>query len=151
MFVGSGPKWSLVAEMTDRNYAGTVTVLPWQSEEVFPYCLAAADLALVSLETGMEGMAVPSKGISAIAAGSAILFLGSSHSDMAMWAKKFGFGTVIEPEDLAGKLRELASSLDRLQNHRRRARRTAEEEFSRATNSERIIGILDGLTSVDAR
>ncbi len=59
MFIGAGPKWQTAEETLQRESLPNVTLLGWQPEETLPYSLATADVALVSLEDGIEGLAIP--------------------------------------------------------------------------------------------
>ncbi len=83
MFIGAGPKWGLVEETIQKEGLENVTLLPWQPEEVLPYSLATADVALVSLEPELWDLAIPSKAFYMMAAGSAILASTPTPSSLA--------------------------------------------------------------------
>lgn len=145
VFIGDGPKKVLVEEAV-ANGRANVRLLDWQPEEVFPYSLAMGDIALVSLDEGMEGLAIPSKAIYAMAAGSALVALVREGSELGTWTAQFGLGRVVEPGDTNGLV---AALHDLAHNSTRSAagansRRAAEEAFSRSAVSRRIWrGLID--------
>jgi glycosyltransferase involved in cell wall biosynthesis len=148
MFVGDGAKWRLVEEAVRNQQSSNVSLLPWQPEETLPYSLATGELSLVSLEPGMEGLAVPSKAIYAMAAGSALLFLGKGDNEIKSWIESYDCGVVVNPGEV-GKMVQRASELladrESLGCLRRQARRAAEAHFSRSANTQRASAILSGM------
>jgi hypothetical protein len=105
MFIGAGPKWQIVADYLRQEAPANVTLLPWQPEAVAPFSLAAADVALVSLEAGAEGLAFPSKALSAMAAGSALLGLSRTPSDLQALIEQFPCGLNVKPSDVEASFR----------------------------------------------
>lgn len=144
MFVGSGPKWSVVQQMLQEDGMSNVTLLGWQPEDALPFMLATADMALVSLEEELQGLAVPSKSVFALAAGSALLVLALDDNQLAHWTRQFGCGEVISPRsgNLAQVIRRLAEQPDVLSATRIRARHAAETEFARDSNTLRVAAFL---------
>ena len=69
VFIGDGAKCQDVKDQTERLGLTHVRFLPYQDRDVLPYSLTAADLLLVSISDGMEGLVAPSKLYSALAAG----------------------------------------------------------------------------------
>lgn len=112
MFIGAGPKWQMIKETTEKENLENVTLLPWQPEETLPYSLATADMAVVSLEKELTGLAIPSKGIYYMAAGSVILLIGEAENELAEWIKQNQCGYVIRPGDVEGFV-EVANQLTR--------------------------------------
>ncbi|HLD46379.1 MAG TPA: glycosyltransferase, partial [Desulfobaccales bacterium] len=157
MFIGAGPKWQSVADYLRLEAPDNVTLLPWQPEAVVPFSLAAADVALVSLEAGAEGLAFPSKALSAMAAGSALLGLSHTPSDLQALIEQFHCGLNVRPGDVEGLVqailtfREDASFLSQC---RRTARLLAEDTFARSRNVRKVIdtiGIMERPDSVLTR
>ena len=72
--------------------------------------MAAADVALVTMKRGAEGIVMPSKTYSAMAAGQAILAVAPRESDLSDLVAAHDCGWVVEPGDVAG----LRSVLDLL-------------------------------------
>jgi glycosyltransferase involved in cell wall biosynthesis len=75
--------------------------------------MLAADVALVTMRRGAEGVVMPSKTYSALVAGQAVLAVCPRQSDLADLVREHGCGWVVEPGDVAGlreALRLIASS-----------------------------------------
>ena len=144
IFAGSGPKWSVVQEIIQEGAISNVTLLGWQPEEALPFMLATAEIALVSLEDELQGLAVPSKSIFALAAGSALLVVAPAANELAHWTRRFGCGAVVAPRtgELVKVIRQLAAQPDVLSAMRQRARRAAETEFARSGNTLRVATLL---------
>jgi len=147
MFIGMGPKWALVADTIGIHQLKNVTLLPWQAEETVPYSMATADVALISIEEGIEGLMVPSKAFAFLAAGAALLTISAGANELAEIVKRHECGWLIQP----GQSKELSSTLctirqapldlTRLQAH---SRIVAERVGSR-TNSMSIMDRLQTL------
>jgi glycosyltransferase involved in cell wall biosynthesis len=86
--------------------------------------MTTADIALVTMKRGAEGIVMPSKTYSAMAAGQAILAICPRESDLADTVLKHDCGWVIEPGNSDG-LRELLESLPRRGEEVLRKRRNA--------------------------
>lgn len=143
MFIGAGPKWQLVKDTLDRQKLTNVTLLSWQADEVVPYSLATADVALVSLEADIAGLMLPSKAFSSLAAGTPLVVMCSRETELAEIVQRHGCGWVIQPEradELCAILLELAADPSGLIPYKERSRRTAEKIGSRA-NSAALINI----------
>lgn len=148
MLIGSGPKWKFAQEFVAREGLDNVRVLPWQDESTLPFSLSTADIALVSLEQGLEGFAIPSKAIYSMAAGSALVVLSHGQCELTQWCSEWNLGSSSSPETLAESLSALACSIaDQGLNgndYQQRVRTTAERHFSRARLSGRLLDLTVG-------
>jgi len=145
MFIGAGPKWQMVADHLRQEAPANVTLLPWQPEAVVPFSLAAADVALVSLEAGAEGLAFPSKALAAMAAGSALLGLSRTPSDLQGLIEQFHCGLNIKPGDVDGLVQAILTFYtDKpfLSRCRRTARLLAETTFARSRNTRKVLAAI---------
>ena len=97
MFIGAGPKWSLVEETIECDRLTNVTLLPWQLEEVLPYSLATADVSLVSLEPGLAGISFPSKAFYSLAAGVPLAVISEPETEISDLVRQCSCGLVVEP------------------------------------------------------
>jgi len=80
VFIGSGAKYpQLQAAIAAVNLTNCL-FLPYQDKKVLPYSLTACDVALVSIEQGLEGLVVPSKLYGSLAAGRPIAAICEEHS-----------------------------------------------------------------------
>src|SRR5690606_33400647 len=144
MFIGAGPKWSLVETALQSEHLPNVTLLPWQDEAVIPYSLATADVALVSLEPGMEGLAIPSKAIYAMAAGSKIVVLAENHNELNNWLRIEGDNNLEQPPP-AKRLNDLLSGLLHSKNSvlaQQHTRELAVQKFQRKLATNRLYHVL---------
>ncbi len=145
MFIGAGPKWELVEKTIHDQQLKNVTLLDWQEEATLPYSLATADVAMVSLDEGAEGLAFPSKAITAMAAGAALLGLSRHPSDLSCLIERYQCGTNVAPGDVAGftqALRRYRDDAAWLYDCQVASRQAAEQDLSRAVNVERIWGYI---------
>lgn len=94
LFVGDGPRKSDLQRQTARRGRDSVRFLPFQPYERLDESLSAADLHLVTMQSELEGLVVPSKLYGALGAGRPVLFLGPSGSEAARVVKTADCGTV---------------------------------------------------------
>ncbi len=109
MIVGAGPQWKDLAESIAVHGDANITLQPLQPEDVLPYSLSCAEIALVSLEKGMEGISMPSKTYYSMAAGSAIIGLCPERSDLAYVLNAHSCGLRVEPGDVDGLVSAIES------------------------------------------
>jgi glycosyltransferase involved in cell wall biosynthesis len=127
VFVGEGALRSQV-EAAAKG-VGNIKFLPFRPPDQVPYVLAAGDLHLVTIKRGLEGVVVPSKLYSILAAGRPILVLAPEGADAARVVRRLGCGVVVDPDDPAGVaavVQELAHDPQRLAQMAERARQAAE-------------------------
>jgi len=116
-FAGRGNKYKDLQEMvTDEDdnilFAGFV------DEKLLPLRLAAADIHMISLRHGWEGIVVPSKFFGSLAAGKPLLYCGTPDTCIAEIIQKEGFGFYLEYstiKKIADDLEKLSSDKVRLQ------------------------------------
>ncbi len=126
VFVGEGamrPQVEAMAGSTDK-----IRFLPFRPAEQVPYVMAAGDLHLITIKHGLEGVVVPSKLYSTLAAGRPVLALAPEASDVARVVRRTGCGVVIDPDDpsaLADVVQELAHDRERLGKMGKRALQAA--------------------------
>ena len=141
LWIGAGPKWEWLAGQLAERPLNNATLLGWQPEERLPETLAAADLAVVSLEEGIEGVAIPSKAFSFFAVGAALLLLSGEKAELARLVREYDCGWVVKPGDVEG-LRTVLETIrkypEELARRKANSRRAAETIGSRK-NSGRIL------------
>ncbi len=83
-FVGGGKRKATVEEfIAHHGLESTCVLAPYQPRERLDELLSAADVHLVSLLEGIEGIMVPSKLFGILAAGRPAIFIGSPESEIA--------------------------------------------------------------------
>jgi len=99
--VGGGKRKPEVINALRAKGITNVVDAPYQPRESLGELLAAADVHLVSLATGMEGIMVPSKFFGVAAAGRPVVYVGSPESEIAQCIQETGCGFVVHPGDAA--------------------------------------------------
>src|SRR5206468_3606032 len=104
--------------------------LPFRRPKDVPYVMAAGDVHLVTVRRGLEGVVVPSKFYSILAAGRPVLVLAHEESDAARLVRRTGCGVVADPDDpasVAAIVQALSRDPERVARMSRRAREVAPE------------------------
>jgi glycosyltransferase involved in cell wall biosynthesis len=94
-----------------------LTLLPLQPFRVLPYSLTAADVSIVCLDEGYEGLSVPSKTYYALAAGAAILAVSPDGTELTDLVAEHRCGLHVPPRSpdlLAQAIRRLHDDRDLL-------------------------------------
>ena len=148
LFIGDGlGRPGLEREVAVRRL-DNVLILDSQDYDTLPLSLATGDIALVIQIPGTEHLSLPSKAISSMAAGSALLALTSEGSDLAALVRKYEMGAVCPWNDagsLAGSILRLADRPGELARLKANARRAAVENFSADRAFSRFLQALEPL------
>jgi hypothetical protein len=100
LFIGDGVQKKRLMLYVEQNKLKNVTFLPYQDSSVLPYSFAAADFSIVSLNTGAEGLSVPSKTFYSLAAGSAIIAISERGSEIEQLMSMNDCGISIQPNEV---------------------------------------------------
>ena len=128
VFAGEGPRLEEVKVATAG--LGNVAFLSPQPKGDLPAFFGAADLHLVSVRGGLEGLVVPSKTYGVFGAGRAVAYVGADDAEVARLLETSGAGEVLRNGDAAGVarlLRNLADNPARLKEMGEAALRAAGE------------------------
>lgn len=132
LFMGSGPKQKILDEMVQLG-SRNITLLPPRPRSAQREFLNACDISILSLVSGMLGLAVPSRTYNLMAAGKPIIALVSKASEVAMVIREEGIGWVVEPgvvEKTVQAILEAKENRKLLLEMSVRARRAAETKYS---------------------
>lgn len=104
LIIGEGDnKESLVSLAENLGVRGsTVEFLPYQPWDDLPDSLTSADVSVVTVQDGFEGVCVSSKIYTAMAAGMPILCIAKSFDDESRLVESFDMGIQVEPGDVDG-------------------------------------------------
>ncbi|MCA9961771.1 MAG: glycosyltransferase family 4 protein [Anaerolineales bacterium] len=152
MFIGAGPKWQIVRDAQQSESLQNITVLGWQAEELLTNSLATGDIALISLESEIQGLAVPSKTVYALASGAALLVLAEEENEPFGWVTQFKCGVGIRSGnvvELVQALRNYLKQPDLLTKVRACSRDTAIQKFHRDHNTRLVKDFLFTNVSTD--
>ena len=110
-FRGHGAGFRQLASSVASGPSGAAVLFgPGLPDEAWTEVLKAADVALVTMKHGAEGLVMPSKTYSAMVAGQAVLAICPRASDLADTVFRHDAGWVVEPGDV-GHLREVLAGL----------------------------------------
>lgn len=128
-FAGYGNRYkSQTAEITEEDT--NIRLAGFASEEELEKRLSAADIHMVSLRPGWEGIVVPSKFFGSLAIGRPSLYSGPETSEIAMWNKDNGTGFLLDGNS-AEVLKELAEDPGKLSQLRTRCFECYANSFSK--------------------
>ena len=133
LFIGGGGKQHMLVESVRQGNLTNVQILPYQPREDLPFTLTCGDFSAVTLVRGMEGLSVPAKLYTALAAGQAILAVVGEGSDVADIIKESRCGLRVDQGDADGLVRGLLRCLEQpalLAQMKANARRCFEERFT---------------------
>ena len=96
VIIGEGAKKDKITNMVKEKKLSNVLLLPYQDKEILPYSLSCADVGVVTLSEGAESISVPSKTYYMLAAGTAILALASTNSELGLLINTYKCGKVFD-------------------------------------------------------
>jgi len=134
IFIGRGSKYEGCRERAQHWQLSNCYFFPHQARETLPYSLTACDLALVSLEAGLEGLVAPSKLYGFLAAGRPVAAICEPHSYLRPLLREADCGAAFNNGDSAGLadyIRTLAADPARTEHLGRSGRRYAKVYFTR--------------------
>lgn len=145
VLIGGGTREAQVRQLVDQKRLPNLILLPWQPVDQVKYSLTAADCHVVCLDEGYEGISVPSKAYTALAAGAALLAVSPPDTELTDMVDQHECGIWLRPRDVQGlsqairKLYEDRPALERMKSNSRRA---AVEHYSKARCVEQYVKLL---------
>ena len=143
VFIGGGANREALGAAAANS--PNVRFLPFRPAEQIPHVMMAGDVHIVTVRRGLEGVVVPSKLYSILAAGRPVLAVAASNSDAARIVTESGCGLAADPDDptaVAAAIRELRGDPARLVEMGRRARETA-SKYARVNELQRFVKIME--------
>jgi len=110
--IGRGPRQPLIERLITERNLNNVQMLPFQSDEMFPYSLSAADLGVVILHASVSRGSVPSKAYNLMSFGIPALYIAAAESELARYCERYGHARCFNADqldDVAGFIRDLAT------------------------------------------
>jgi colanic acid biosynthesis glycosyl transferase WcaI len=143
VFVGDGAsRASLEARAADSPH---VRFLPFRPFSEVPYVMAAGDVHIITVRRGLEGVVVPSKLYSILAAGRPVLVVAPPECDAARIVVESGCGVAADPDDPAA----VALAIKDLRDHQPAlgemgiAARKAAGQYTRVDELKRFVAIVE--------
>jgi glycosyltransferase involved in cell wall biosynthesis len=143
VFIGDGA--NRAALESSARTAPNIKFAPFRPVEQVAHVMMAGDLHIVTVKRGLEGVVVPSKLYSILAAGRPILAVAPPESDAARIVVESGCGVAADPDNpaaVAAAIRELRAQPARLAEMGRRARETA-TKYARVDELQRFVAIVE--------
>jgi glycosyltransferase involved in cell wall biosynthesis len=122
VFIGDGGKRKRLEELKNELRLSNVVFLPYQDSINFPLAMAAADIGVVTLGLGAEGISVPSKTYINFAAGCAVLAIAPTKSELSRLIEAHHAGITCEPgnaKQVAESIRSMLGDKQLLEMYRR--------------------------------
>ena len=147
--IGSGSYKEKLIQRIETENLTNISVHPLQPASRLPEIYSIGDLELVAIEPGLSKMALPSKTFVILAVGSPILSLVDQTSDIANLIKSWQMGYTLEHADsdaLANTILQAYENRDNLPQMGKQARRFAEENTARNSQTKKYYDVLSSLT-----
>lgn len=128
VFSGGGKRRSEIEAFARSNPEAHIEFLDYVPQNQLRAHLCAADVHLASLDSGWQGLMVPSKLQGSFAVGRPVLYVGGRNCETAAWILESGGGWVVEENDVNGLLAAIQQTAD---GNERRKRGQAAYEFAR--------------------
>lgn len=140
--IGRGPRKKFIENLVKEKNLPNCHFLPFQSDEMFPKSLAAADLGVVILDESTSMGSVPSKSYNLMALGIPSLYIASRNSQLSLYASKYKHANCFEKSELnsvANWIKELSNN-SKLKGHLSKNALIASADFKRQ-NAKRFIDL----------
>lgn len=144
-FIGNGSRIATIRAYKEQHGLNNIVFVPYQSPEKQSEFLSAGDIHFVSLRTGIEGLAVPSKTYNIMAAGRPIIYQGESVGEIARLIDENAVGTTIpvnNPDLLEQAILSYMDNEELRIEQGKHARQVAETAASYQAANQRIIAWL---------
>lgn len=144
VIIGDGAKKQFVVDSKAKYGLDNLLVLAYVAQERLPFSLSAADIAVISMESGTEGYLVPSRIYSSLAVGNAVIAACGQNCEMTDIVESNQCGTVVRSKDadaLIAAIDAYYQNRTLLDQAKSNSRRAAVEKYSRK-NSQFYIGVI---------
>jgi glycosyltransferase involved in cell wall biosynthesis len=145
VFVGGGAnRGALEREASDLP---NVRFLPFRPAEQIPHVMMAGDIHVLTVRRGLEGVVVPSKLYSILAAGRPALIVASEKTDAGRIVAEARCGSVADPDDpgaVAAAIRSMRDAPAELADMGRRARERA-ANYAKVKELQNFLSIIEEL------
>jgi len=143
VFVGDGVNRATLEASAQSS--PNVRFLPFFPVEQVPHVMMAGDVHIVTVRRGLEGVVVPSKLYSILAAGRPVLAVAPATTDAARIVTETGSGRSADPDDpaaVAAALVQLRKDPARLAQMGARAREVA-AKYARVNELDRFVNVME--------
>ncbi len=152
LFVGEGHKKQTTMEYATMHNLQNCQFQTYVAREDLGHLMQLADLGIVSLQEGQEGLSVPSKTFGLMAAGVPIIVVMSAESEIARIVKEESCGTLIKPSEkkmLANSILQLYNDRGQLEQMSTNALKAINEKYNLSKVSRRYFDLITQISNVD--
>jgi glycosyltransferase involved in cell wall biosynthesis len=148
--IGRGPRQPVIERLVAERKLANVQMLPFQSDEMFPYSLSAADLGVVILHESVSRGSVPSKAYNLMSFGIPALYIASQDSELARYCEHYGHARCFSTDNLDGIVNFLREMTEDKASHEEMQKRAelAALDFRRG-NADRLVDLYLAPAAVD--
>jgi len=145
VFIGEGIKKSYIEEKAKEKGLDNILFFPYQPREMLTYSLGLANVSLVTLERGFEGMVVPSKIYGILASGRPVIAVVGGESEVTEIISKGKCGEIVK----IGDYEKLSEAIINYYNNSKRCyqegmngRKYFEENYDRKIATKKYIKVI---------
>lgn len=145
VFIGEGIKKSYIEEKAKEKGLDNILFFPYQPRKMLTYSLGLADVSLVTLEKGFEGMVVPSKIYGILASGRPVIAVVGGESEVTEIISKGKCGEIVK----IGDYEKLSEAIINYYNNPKRCyqegmngRKYFEENYDRKIATKKYIKVI---------
>ncbi|MDX1639038.1 MAG: glycosyltransferase family 4 protein [Balneolaceae bacterium] len=138
--IGRGPRVPHLKKLVGEKELPNCQFLPFQSDDMFPYSLSAADLGVVILDETTAKGSVPSKSYNLMSFGIPSLYIASDDSELHDYAERYHHAKCVSHDNLEEAvtfIRELKSNQGMMQKLSQNALKASRNY--RRTNADAIV------------
>ncbi len=138
--IGRGPREPHLKSLVKERGLPNCQFLPFQSDEMFPYSLSAADIGVVILDDATSEGSVPSKSYNLMSYGIPSLYIASENSELHDYAEKYKHAKCIEQGNLTRAEEFILNLKDSKEQYERYSRNAVEaSKHYRRSNADKIV------------
>lgn len=145
VFIGEGIKKEYIRKKAEEKGLNNILFFPYQPREMLTYSLGVADVSLVTLEKGFEGMVVPSKIYGILASGRPVIAVVGGESEIVNIIREGNCGKMVR----IGDYQALEDGIIKYYNDREKCREDGlngrkyfEKNFDRKIATRKYIGVI---------
>jgi glycosyltransferase involved in cell wall biosynthesis len=105
LFIGEGGQKSRLMDIVQKRRLTNVRFMPYLPWDELPFSLTAADVSLITIEKGLNGLAMPSKLYAIMASGRPIIAIVDDNSDTAQIIREAECGIIVPQDRLDAQAR----------------------------------------------
>lgn len=152
LFVGEGHKKQAIKEYATKHNLRNCQFHTYVPREDLGHLMQLADIGIVSLRAGHEGLSVPSKTFGLMAAGVPIMAVMSPESEIARIVKTENCGILLEPEQpqsIADSIMQLSNNKSSLDQMGKNALKAINNKYNLEEISRKYLDLIEQISYLD--